>query len=271
VTACGTPPPPGPPEPPEEKLIDLGGFDRAAVEARHPALAGKVIDDAEAMRRFPEVRPASGPERWIDAPDQVIRAGSLVRVRAEDQETTFTVPAPGHEMDAVYGVRISPAGRTVAEVRSDLNQKLARVLRFPQAQVQVREDATARSTGRRFTVVGMVKRPGDYRTEQPPRVRMAVGKAGGALEGSLPNQILVIRPDAGVVIVVDMLSCIEQRNPRLLVDPHVHDGDIVVAPKNYDASQDCAAEWEPIEAFVAGRIDRRTLLERLGVRYDRGR
>lgn len=236
-------------------LIELARFDRAAVEARYPALRDRIVAGTDVSDRRPA--PVVAERRWIDTPDQRLIPGALVRFRADEREFSVTVPAWSEQVDVAPAVQVRLTHRTIAEVRAEVVRKLGQTLRHPRVEIHVREDTLRRARPYRFAVAGMVKHPGEHGAKFPQSVSMAVSRAGGAVYGALINQVLVVQPE-GRVIVVDLLS--------FSSDPYVRDGDVIVVPKNHAAKLPAAPEWEQIAAFVEGRIDRRALIQRLSAR-----
>ena len=273
LAACGgTPTPPGPPPPPhDDEWIELPAFDRAAVEAAYPILAGKILSGAEAHEHYPDVgkpTPVPAQHRWVATVDLKLTAGAQVRITADGRPFEVTVPNLPIEVDVADGVTVVLKDRTIVEVRDELTAAFEPILRHPNVRVEVMEDTLKRYRPRRYGVIGWVGTVGEKSSEIPPNVGIAVGNA---LDGALVNQILVVRcrgEQLERVIVADLLK--HEANPRPL-NPHVADGDVIVVPRIYPLRFDHAPEWEDIAAFAAGQIDRRGLLDRVAARNNRPR
>lgn len=271
MAACsGTPEPPGPPPPPrEDAWIELPAFDRAAVEAAHPILAGRILTAGEARAHYPDVgkpTPMPAEHRWVGTVDLKLTAGALVRITADGRPFEVEVPNLPIAVPIAEGVEVKLKDRTIVEVRDELAESFKKILRNPNVRVEVMEDTLRRYRPRRYGVTGWVGTVGEKSSEVPPSVGVAVGDA---LEGALVNQVLIVRcrgEQLERVIVADLLR--HEANPRPL-NPHVADGDVIVVPRIYPLRFDLAPEWEDIVAFAAGQVDRRGLIARVAGRYDR--
>lgn len=85
------------------------------------------------------------------------------------------------------------AGRTPAELSSELSKQLARFLDTPMVTLGV-----AQATSARVYVLGQVMRPGTFPLTGRTTVLQALALAGGLREFVKPDRILVIREEPGL-------------------------------------------------------------------------
>jgi polysaccharide export outer membrane protein len=97
---------------------------------------------------------------------------------------TITLPLVGD---------IHAAGRTSAEVRQELTQRLATFIKDDSAVVTV---AVMAINSYRFTVSGNIERPGTYSSSHYVTVAEALALAGGPNRYADPEETVVIRTDA---------------------------------------------------------------------------
>jgi polysaccharide export outer membrane protein len=96
---------------------------------------------------------------------------------------TITVPLVGD---------LPAAGRTAAEVRAELTQRLAAFVKDDAAVVTV---AVTAINSYRFTVSGNVERPGTFSANHYVTISEAMALAGGPNRFSVPEDAVVIRTD----------------------------------------------------------------------------
>ncbi len=112
------------------------------------------------------------------------------------------------------------------------------------------------------SVVGMVNHECDLPLSRADNLRQAFAMAGSLSMRTCLTQILVVRPSEGKVIVCDYYRYAEggdeRQNLALVAD------DLVVATELYDPERaPCAPEWEPIERYFSGSLDRAGLFASL--------
>jgi polysaccharide export outer membrane protein len=96
---------------------------------------------------------------------------------------TITLPLVGD---------IHAAGRTSAEIRTELTQRLAAFIKDDSAVVTV---AVTAINSYRFTISGNVERPGTYNASHYVTVAEAMALAGGPNRYADPEEAVVIRSD----------------------------------------------------------------------------
>lgn len=111
-------------------------------------------------------------------------------------------------------------------------------------------------------VVGMVNHECDLPLSRANDLRQAFAMAGSLSMRTCLPQILVVRPSEGKAIVCDYYRYAEGKDERQNL-PLVAD-DLVVVTELYDPERaPCAPEWEPIERFFSGKLDRAGLFAAL--------
>lgn len=114
----------------------------------------------------------------------------------------------------------------------------------------------------RVGVVGMVNHECELPLSRADNLRQAFAMAGSlSMRACLP-QIIVVRPSEGKAVLCDYYRYAEGKDERqnlaLVAD------DLVVVTELYDPERaPCAPEWEPIERFFAGTLDRAGLFAAL--------
>jgi protein involved in polysaccharide export with SLBB domain len=123
---------------------------------------------------------------------------------------------------------VAVGGLTVGEATRLLNQRYAKVIRDPQANVTIRTFAPEQ-----IFVDGWVLNPGLVRSDVPLTVSRAIAQAGGAKSGAHTDAILVLRrtPD-GVVHYYQVALGNYGGAGTGTEDPLLNTYDVVYVPKN---------------------------------------
>lgn len=117
------------------------------------------------------------------------------------------------------------AGRTVDEIRKELQTRLAKYIPDPVVSVQVKA-----ANGSRIFVVGKVNRPGDFNLTRPIDVMQALSLAGGTTPYADVNGIRVLRRQGDHQEVFSFRYDDVRRGRQLAQNILLHSGDTVVVP-----------------------------------------
>ena len=159
-----------------------------------------------------------------------LRIGDEVRVVFQaDRTLDYDTPvSPAGTITVPSGGEVPADGRTVDEVRVDIETAMTRLLVDPRASVVLIDVAE-----QPVYVLGEVKGPGAVKSAGVIRLSMALAEAGGMLSGGKPSSVMIIRttgvPEA-VAIKVDMTEVLSGRDMTqdLLLEPF----DVVFVPKS---------------------------------------
>ncbi len=120
---------------------------------------------------------------------------------------------------------VEAAGRSPAEVAAEVGRRLATYITEPAVSVILVESAS-----RRYYVIGMVNKPGEFPIDYPVTVLQALARAGGFQEWAKKDRIVVVRRSDGRerLLPFDYTAVIKGLNPEqnLTVAP----GDTIVVP-----------------------------------------
>lgn len=144
------------------------------------------------------------------------------------------VSADGTVFYPYVGV-FSVAGKTVAEVRQYLTERLARVIQSPQIDVRV-----AAFRAQRIQVTGEVKQPGLVTLDDKAKgILEAIGERGGLTPEA--SRRLVVLQRGGQTYRIDLADLLSGSRPT--INPAIQSGDVIHVP---DASSD--------RVFVMGEV-----------------
>lgn len=194
------------------------------------------------LQHWPSIEASTGPGVEI----YHIAAGDVVDVMVfghSDMRKEMPVRPDGKISVRLIG-DVQAEGLTIEELRSTIEERLARYMRFPKADVVLKKAKEAR-----FTILGKVVRPGVYPIKGPTTLLDAVAEAqglsSGQYEGStieiadLENAYLVRR---GKVVPVDFNLAIHRGDTSHNV--FVEDNDYIYVPSSLAQ-----------EVFVLGEVD----------------
>jgi polysaccharide export outer membrane protein len=139
----------------------------------------------------------------------------------KDLSMTATVTPDGTISYPLIG-RLAVAGRTLEEVRSELLAAVARQIRDPKLAVNLVE------SGRRISILGEVRSPGQFALANASRLSEAMAMAGGVTATAWLQRVSLIRAD-GRIQVVDLSSILDGSNLANNVD--LGPGDLILVPK----------------------------------------
>ena len=226
---------------------------------------------AEGGAPLPTPTPSTGPvlPRWesVEAsrspgnPEYRLTPGDVLEVSVaghEDMKKELPV-RPDGRISYIFVGDLAAGGRTVSELRADLETSLRAFMRYPQVAVVVRKARDAQ-----FSILGKVVRPGVYPINGPTTVVAAValaqGLASGQYEGStieiadLANSYLVRR---NRVMPVDFERLIHRGDTTQ--DVLLEDGDYIYIPSSL--AQEVYVLGEVYKPRAYGFRDRVTLLQ----------
>jgi len=154
----------------------------------------------------------------------VIGAGDLVAVRVWNSEQMASTQRvrPDGTIALFFMDTLPVAGRTTAEVSTEIARRLEGVLVAPRVSVMVQESAASV-----ITIVGEVNRPGTYAVHRALRVVEALALAGGLNEYARRDRILLQRGGANpmqVRLTYDELLRGDDRTAGLALGP----GDVLI-------------------------------------------
>jgi protein involved in polysaccharide export with SLBB domain len=199
---------------------------------------------AGAPAPLPTPTPSTGPvlPRWESAeaarsvgnPGYRLTPGDVLEISVaghEDMKKELPI-RPDGRISYIFVGEVTAGGRTVPELRTELETSLLTYMRYPQVAVVVRKAREAQ-----FTILGKVVRPGVYPINGPTTVVAAValglGLASGQYEGStieiadLANSYLVRR---NRVMPVDFERLIHRGDTTQ--DVLLEDGDYLYIPSS---------------------------------------
>lgn len=125
-----------------------------------------------------------------EPPSYRIGASDLlyIYVWKEPELTQEIIVMPDGKISVPLAGEVQARGRTVAELREAINEKLGQFVTAPQTTVIVRE-----TRSRIIYTVGMLNRPGPYPLGPNMTVLQALSAAGGFAEWADKKNILIVR------------------------------------------------------------------------------
>jgi polysaccharide export outer membrane protein len=219
----------------------------------------------------PTPTPSTGAvlPRWesIDAarttgnPDYRLTPGDVLEISVaghEDMKKELPIRPDGRISYIFIGDAVA-AGRTVTELRAEVEERLRAYMRYPQVAVVVRKAREAQ-----FTILGKVVRPGAYPINGPTTIITAIavaqGLASGQYEGStieiadLANSYLVRR---NRVLPVNFERLVHRGDTTQ--DVPLEDGDYIYIPSSL--AQEVYVLGEVYKPRAYGFRDRVTLMQ----------
>ena len=163
--------------------------------------------------------------------------GSAYVVNAPDQLHVTILPDPAIERD----VKVRPdgmisidligdvpaAGRSVAQVAADVEQRIARFKRGASVTISLTEAAS-----NSITVLGEVERPSAFALSKDTRVAEAIGTVGGPKFTASKGGIRVVRSGGGEAVVLRVnLNAIQGGDQR--TNLYLMEGDIIYVPPTW--------------------------------------
>ncbi len=141
-----------------------------------------------------------------------------------------TVVDPDGNVHFSIARNIPAVGRTVVELRGDLELRMTELVLRPRAVVQPRS-----TIGHRYYVLGTVSQQGPFPIDRPVRVLDAIARAGGIATGLQDNATVEIADFArsvlvrrGEVMAIDFQALIQTGDLRYNI--LLHPGDLMIFP-----------------------------------------
>jgi len=191
----------------------------AAAPAR---AADNAMADSSAMdwARVPEYRLVPGDEL-------ILNFGSLVEPDPSGARTRGQRIRPDGRISVFPIGDVVAAGRTVAELESELVKLLGGELKRPRVTIEVAE-----VSGNEVHVLGRVEQPGSFKAAPYMTVSQAVARAGGFKDDAASNSVLVFHRDGARTVRVMRLRLGDAlKRGRLEADLPLGRFDIVYVPR----------------------------------------
>ncbi len=120
---------------------------------------------------------------------------------------------------------IPAAGRSVAEIRAELTERLSRFIPDPVVTVTVEQ-----ALGNKYYVLGQVQRPGEFVVGSQLDVAQALAVAGGFTPFAQVNDIKILRREDGRLRAIEFRYGDIEKGKRLEQNFLLNPGDVVVVP-----------------------------------------
>ncbi len=159
-----------------------------------------------------------------------LREGDELTVRfPADRSLDYTAPvSPAGTLSVPSGGEVIAAGRTIDEVRAEIEVEMADLLLDPRASIVL-----SRVAEQPVYVLGEVAKPGSITNRGAIRLSMALAQAGGILSSGQPSSVMVVRttgvPEA-TAIKIDIAQVLSGRDlsQDLILEPY----DVVFVPQS---------------------------------------
>ena len=185
----------------------LPGIQGAATTAGDGAAAPSLSSVSDPAYRL-------GPEDGLEISvwkDETLKSTALVR------------PDGGISFPLVGDLQV--AGKTAAEVRSEIVNRLARFV--PDAEVTV---SVVRVASYRIYVIGRVNKPGDFAVGRPIDVLQALTLAGGMTPFAVDDDIRIIRREGGRQVSIPFDYARLRKGGDLSQNITLRSGDVLLVP-----------------------------------------
>jgi polysaccharide biosynthesis/export protein len=149
----------------------------------------------------------------------------LVSVWREPDLTSEVLVRPDGALSFPLAGELTAAGRTVEQLRAELEQRVRKYV--PEAVVTVGVKALL---GNRVYVIGKVARPGDVPLLRPTDVMQVLALAGGTTPFADVNDIKILRRENGRQTVIEFRFGDVERGRNLEQNVVLQGGDTVVVP-----------------------------------------
>lgn len=120
---------------------------------------------------------------------------------------------------------IHAAGRSVAQIRAELTERLSRFIPDPVVTVTVEQ-----ALGNKYYVLGQVQRPGEFVVGSHLDVTQALAVAGGLTPFAQANDIKILRREHGQLRAIEFRYGDIEKGKRLEQNIVLQPGDVVVVP-----------------------------------------
>jgi len=162
---------------------------------------------------------------WAQEPEYRIGPSDLLEISVWGEQTLsrqVTVRADGFISMPLLG-DVAVSGKTTAQVKEELESRLARFIKDPRCAVIVVEQRS-----KRFYVQGQVARPGQYTLDQGLSLTQVIPIAGGFTQWADKDDIVILRgeTDAKTRITVDFDRIVKGKDQDIPIQP----GDTIIVP-----------------------------------------
>ncbi len=166
----------------------------------------------------------------VDLGEYHLRVGDTVSIMFQgDRSLDYSAPvSPAGTIGVPSGGEVAAAGRTVEEVRVDIDVAMTQLLLDPRASVVLEQVAQ-----QPVYVLGEVKNPGAVTGAGAISVSMALAEAGGMLSSGKPSSVMVVRTtgvEEALAIRVDVSKVLSGTD--LAQDLQLEPYDVVFVPKS---------------------------------------
>lgn len=165
----------------------------------------------------------------VSAAYQLRQGDELTIMFPADRTLDYTVPvSPAGTISVPSGGEVVAAGRTIDEVRAEIEVKMADLLLDPRSSVVL-----SRVAEQPVYVLGEVARPGSITNTGTIRLSMALAQAGGILSSGQPSSVMVVRTTGvaeATAIKVDIAQVLSGRD--LSQDLTLEPFDVVFVPQS---------------------------------------
>jgi len=165
---------------------------------------------------------------WAQAlPDYTVNTGDALEVSVwkEPDLTKTVVVRPDGKFSFPLAGEIVAAGRSVAQIQSDITTRLHKYIPEP-----VVTAAVTLLEGNRVYVIGQVNKPGSYVMNPRLNVLQALSVAGGMTAFAGTNDIIVLRSGGGKQRVLPFHFGEVSKGRNLEQNVALEAGDVVVVP-----------------------------------------
>lgn len=141
----------------------------------------------------------------------ILDSGDEIKIevwRHSDLERTLKIDGQGHFFYPLAG-QIQARGKTVSQVRSELEDKLKKFFVSPQVNVTL-----TNLSSRKFYLLGEVKNPGSQILVRKTTIWEAIAEAGGLTTEADPRQVLLLRPKGSQVRAYPVNLLPDKQNPK---------------------------------------------------------
>lgn len=156
-----------------------------------------------------------------------IQPGDLLEIsvwKEKDLQRELLVRPDGGVSFPLIG-DVDARGKTVAQLREEVGQRLSRYI--PDANVTV---VVRQTGGHKFYVVGKVNRPGEFAAARSVTVMQALSVAGGLTPFAAGRRIVILRRVNGVETAIPFRYGQVESGDHLEQNITLQSGDVVVVP-----------------------------------------
>lgn len=169
----------------------------------------------------------SSDQGALDAAGYVLEPGDIVRIslwREPGLDDTVLVRPDGGISFPLAGELLAE-GKTIAEVRAEVTQRLAEFIPDPVVTVSLQQN-----DGNRIFVTGRVNKPGTFVLTRPVDIMQAISIAGGLSPFADKQSIRLIRRQSGQQIAIPFNYKRVQNGEDLQQNILLQAGDTIVVP-----------------------------------------